>query len=500
MDMIFQGIMSGLSPVNLMFAFLGCGSGILFGALPGISSSMGVVLLLPFTYQMDGTAAIILLVSNFCGSTYGGSITSILFATPGTPESVMTVLDGHPMHKKGQGGKALGLAVSASVIGGLFSAIMMVILCVPLSKVAMEFGPAEYVALGILGLTAMAGLGSGSQLKTLISGFLGLVLATFGTDEITGTTRFNFGSAEFVNGVHFIPVMIGAFALSEVFMQAMEKHGGPQDLSVTERIKVEFMTWAEFLKYKWGILKSAVIGMVIGILPGTGGTIASVLAYSEAVRSSPDGDKFGTGMPEGVIAPETANNAATGGALVPTLTLGIPGSGTTAVILGAFIVHGMRPGPLLFTSQPTLLYAVFISMIIANLMLFWGGIYGVRLFAQVSRFPYYLQGPMILLLCFIGSYAMGVDIFNSWIMLLAGVIGFFMKKYGFNVAAMVLGLVLGSLIEENIRKMMIIADDDWSAFILRPIAGPIFLVAFGALLVPHVRKFMKARQSAKLAV
>jgi putative tricarboxylic transport membrane protein len=489
LDLILQGFMTGFEPMNLLYAFIGCASGLLFGALPGISSSMGVVLLLPFTYQMDGISAIILLVSNFCGSTYGGSITSILFATPGTPESVMTVLDGHPLHKKGQGGKALGLAVSASIYGGLFSAVMMVILCLPLSKVAMEFGPAEYVALGVLGLTAIAGLGSGSQLKTLISGMIGLVLATFGTDEITGATRFNFGSTSFVNGIHFIPVMIGAFALSEVFTQAMEKIV-KHDISVTQKIKVELMTWAEFLQYKWVLLKSAVIGMVIGILPGTGGTIASVLAYSEAVRSSKDGDKFGTGMPEGVIAPETANNAATGGALVPTLTLGIPGSGTTAVILGAFIVHGMRPGPLLFISQPTLLYAVFVSMIIANLMLIWGGIYGVRTFAQVSRFPYYIQGPMILLLCFVGSFAMGADLTNAWIMLVAGVAGFFIKKFGFNVAGVVLGLVLGSLVEENIRKMMIISDGDWSGLFLRPIAGPIFIVAFGALMFPHIKKLL----------
>lgn len=488
--------MTGLTPVNLLFAFLGCATGIIFGALPGISSAMGVVLLLPFTYGMEPTSAIILLVTNFCGSTFGGSITSILFATPGTPESVMTVLDGHPMHKKGQGGKALGLAVSSSVMGGLFSALMMVVLCVPLSKVAMEFGPAEYVALGILGVTAIAGLGSGSMLKTLISGCLGLVLATFGTDEITGTVRFSFGSSEFVNGVHFIPVMIGAFALSEVFMQAIElRQRNNQAQQYNTSIKVEFMSWAEFLRYKWVLLKSAVIGMVVGILPGTGGTIASVLAYSEVVRSSKEKEKFGTGMPEGVIAPETANNASTGGAMVPTLTLGIPGSGTTAVILGAFIMHGMRPGPLLFQMQPTLLYAVFISMIIANVMLFIGGIYGVKIFAQVSRFPYYLQGPLILLLCFVGSYALGVDIFNSWIMLVAGVVGFFMKKYKFNVAALVLGLVLGSLIEENIRKMMIISGDDWTVFFTRPIAGPIFLLAAAALLWPQIQNLIERRKA-----
>jgi putative tricarboxylic transport membrane protein len=492
MENILQGLIFALSPQNLLFSVLGCLSGILFGALPGISSAMGVVLILPFTYGMSGITAISTLAANFCGSTYGGSITSILFATPGTPEAVMTVLDGHPMHKQGKGGKALGLAVTASVLGGLFSTVMMVFLCIPLSKVALRFGPAEYAAMALLGITAITGLGSGSQLKTLISGTLGLALATFGTDEITGITRYNFGSTTFVNGVHFIPVMIGAFALSEVFVQAMEKIE-KHDIGTVKNIKVEFMSFAEFLKYKWTLLKSAIIGMVIGVLPGTGGTIASVLAYSSEVQSSKYPEKFGTGVPEGVIAPECANNAGTGGAMVPTLTLGIPGSGTTAVILGAFIMHGMRPGPLLFATQPTLLYAVFIAMIIANLLLAIGGIFGIKMFAQVSRLPYYIQGSVIVTLCFIGSYALSNDLGNVWIMLFAGVVGFFMKKYKFSVAGMVLGLVLGSLIEENIRKTLIITGENWLGLFLRPIAGPMFLVCLVTLLFPQIKGFFEKK-------
>jgi putative tricarboxylic transport membrane protein len=498
MDAIIQGFLFALSPSNLIFTILGCMSGIVFGALPGISSAMGVVLLMPFTYGMNGITAISMLVANFCGSTYGGSITSILFASPGTPESVMTVLDGHPMYKQGKGGKALGLAVSTSVIGGLFSTILMVFLCIPLSKVALLFGPAEYAGMAILGITAITGLGSGSQLKTLISGMLGLTLAAFGTDEVTGITRFDFGSTLFINGVHFIPVMIGAFALSEVFVQAMEKIE-EHDSSIIKGIKVEFLSWVEFWQYKWTILKSAVLGMIVGILPGTGGTIASVLAYGEAVRSSKTPEKFGTGMPEGVIAPETANNASTGGAMVPTLTLGIPGSGTTAVILGAFIMHGMRPGPLLFVTQPNLLYVVFVSMIIANVLLFIGGIFGIRAFSQVSRLPYYIQGSLIITLCFVGSYALSNDLGNVWIMLFAGVIGFFMKKYGFSVAGLVLGLVLGSLIEENIRKMLIITDGNWLGLFLRSIAGPIFLLCLITLLFPQLKKLFNKRADNKAA-
>lgn len=491
---ILGGFAYALKPINLLFSIVGCLSGILFGALPGISSAMGCVLLLPFTYGMEGVSAIILLVSNFCGSTMGGSITSILFATPGTPEAVMTVLDGHPMYKKGLGGKALGLAVSASVIGGLFSTFLMVFLCVPISKVALLFSPCEYVALGFLGLCAITGLGKGSMPKTIVSCIIGLVLATFGTDEITGVVRYSFGSTTFMNGVHYIPVMIGAFALSEVFAQATKKQE-KQDISVYKSVKVDFMTRQEFWKYKWLILKSAVIGMFVGILPGTGGTIASVLSYSEAVRSSDHPELYGTGIPEGVIAPETANNASTGGALVPTLTLGIPGSGTTAVILGAFTMHGLKAGPLLFMMQPKLLYAVFVAMFIANILLFFGGIYGVKAFAQVSRLPYFIQGSMIVLLCFVGSYALQNDIGSVWIMLFSGVVGFFFKKYGFNVAGLVLGLVLGDMIEENIRKAMIIANDRWSALFFRPIAGVIWLVCIFALCWPFIRTLIEKKRT-----
>ncbi|MBQ3830011.1 MAG: tripartite tricarboxylate transporter permease [Spirochaetales bacterium] len=493
MSNILGGFAYALQPINLLYSILGCMSGILFGALPGISSAMGCVLLLPFTYGMDGIAAIILLVSNFCGSTMGGSITSILFATPGTPEAVMTVLDGHPMYKKGLGGKALGIAVSASVIGGLFSTFLLVFLCVPISKVALLFSPCEYVALGCLGLCAITGLGKGSMPKTLASCLLGLALATFGTDEITGIVRYSFGSTTFMNGIHYIPVMIGAFALSEVFVQATKKQK-KQDLSVYKSVKVQFMTRKEFWQYKWLILKSAVIGVFVGVLPGTGGTIASVLSYSEAVRSSKNPEMFGTGIPEGIIAPETANNASTGGALVPTLTLGIPGSGTTAVILGAFTMHGLKAGPLLFMMQPKLLYAVFIAMFIANVLLLVGGIWGVKAFAQVSRFPYFIQGTMIVMLCFIGSYALQNDLGSVWIMLISGIVGFFFKKYGFSVAGMVLGLVLGSMIEENIRKAMIIANDNWAALFFRPIAGVIWLVCIFALCWPFIRSMLEKKK------
>ena len=488
MENVIQGFLFALHPQTLIFIIIGCAFGIVSGALPGISAAMGVILLLPFTFGMDGITAISMLVACFAASTWGGTITAVLFATPGTPDSVMTVLDGYPLHQQGKGGKALGLTISASVIGGLLSGFLMLFLSVPLSRVGLAFSPVEYAAISLLGLTAIAGLGAGgSVLKTLISGCLGIALATFGTCGITGVIRFGFGSTFFMSGIHFIPVMIGAFALSEVYTQAM-KERKVYDASVTKNIKVEFMTFAEFMQYKGTIFRSAVIGMFIGILPGAGGTIASILAYGEAVRNSKTPEKFGTGMFEGVIAPETSNSAASGGSMVPTMTLGVPGSGTTAVILGAFIMHGMRPGPLLFTTQPTILYSVFVALIVSYLLLFVGGIWGVRAFAQVSRLNYYSQGSIIVALCFLGTFALNNDLSNVWVMVIAGFVGYILKKYGFSVPALVLGMVLGPLIEGGFRRGIIITGGNWLDVFLRPIAGPIFLLCLIFVFLPQLKK------------
>ncbi len=478
MEHLLAGFGVALSPWNLCVIVLGCTTGIFFGALPGISSAMGCVLLLPFVYGANPVSGLLLLTSAFCGATYGGSVTSILFNTPGTPEAVMTTLDGYPLHKQGRGGKALGTAISASVMGGLFSTIVMLLVAPPLAKIALSFGPAEYMALALLGLTAISGL-SRNTVKALIACCVGLLLATFGADDIAGIERFTFDTELLLNGVHFIPVMIGAFAVAEVFEQ-IARRTNVQAFKM-ENIKIELMTLAEIWHQKWLLLRSAVLGVIIGILPGTGGSIASVLAYGEAVRTSRHPERFGTGVIEGVIAPETANNASTGGAMVPTLTLGIPGSGTTAVMLGAFIMLGLRPGPLLLREQPVLLYAIFVGMFIANILLFWGGFLFVRVFSQLSRFPYAIQAPIILMLCFVGSYALKNDIGDVWVMLAFGVIGFYLRRHGFSVAGLVLGLVLGDLAEEGLRKAMLLSQGEWLRIFLRPVAGPIFVLCVFAL-------------------
>lgn len=492
LESLILGFQTVFLPLNLILVILGTMSGIIFGALPGISSAMGCVLLIPFTYKMGPISAMVLLTSAFCGSTYGGSITSILFGAPGTPSNVMTVLDGYPLKEQGRGGEALGIAISCSVIGGLFSVLMLFLIALPLSKVAMKFGPPEYLALAILGLTAISSLGSKYQLKALISACIGLILATIGADLITGIERFTFDSSLLINGVHFIPVMIGAFAVSEVFNQI-------SGLTKTEAlevkpVKVKLMNWSTFLKTKWLILKSAILGVLVGILPGTGGTIASIIAYSEAVRTSNHPERFGKGEIEGVIAAETANNASTGGALIPTITLGIPGSGTTAVMLGAFIIHGLRPGPLLISTQPNLFYSILAGMFIANILLLFGGYFGIKMITQISYFPYAIQGTIILLLCIIGSYALNNDIGNVWVMLISGITGFFFKKCEFPIAPLILGLVLGELAEQSLRQSLLVFGGEWLPIFLRPVSGTIFIIVLISLTYPYIRNYLRYRK------
>ncbi len=494
MDVQFlaEGFQTIIQPGNLVLIFAGMLIGVLFGALPGISSSMGIVLMLPFTYYMGVLPSIILLVALYAGGAYGGSITAILFNTPGTPESVATTFDGYPMTQQGKAGRALGLAISASAFGGVFSAIIMLFLAPPLSKIALHIQSAEYFALALLGLMVIASIGSKSPLKAGISGILGILLAMIGLDPIMGKERFTFDSIYLMNGVEFIPIMIGAFALAEVFNQVIERSENANNHKDT-KVSMETIKIIQLLKYKWVLLKSAIIGTLIGILPGTGGSIASIVSYGEVMRSSKNKKQFGEGAEEGVIAPETSNNAAAGGAIIPTLVLGIPGSPTTAVILAALVLQGLQPGPQLMSAQPLLLYCIFFSMLIASITVLIGGRIGVKAFAATLKLPYYILGPFIVILSIIGSYAVSNDMFQVYIMVLFGVIGYFMKKFNFSPAAMILGLVLGLMMEENFRRHLLVTGGDFLSFFTRPLSLIIIIIAVAALFLPMLPKKKKQK-------
>ncbi len=484
-EQLLRGVVLILDPLNFMAFFTGFVAGVIIGALPGLTSPMGVALLIPFTYAMDPIPALAMLTALYCGGTFGGSISAILVRAPGTPAAAATTFDGYPLAQKGQAGKALGTACISSSIGGLFSILVLILLAPQLAAFALRFGPAEYFALSLFGLSMLSSISAHSTLKNLIGGLTGVLLAMVGIEEISGFSRFDFGLPELMHGISFVPVMIGLFAGSEVFRQ-VARTGRAQLL--TRNVSITLPSWAEIKQMRGTMLRSSLIGTYIGILPAEGGTIASFIGYNEAKRFSKHPEKFGTGILEGVAAPETANNAATGGAMVPTLALGIPGSGTTAVILGAMMIQGLRPGPLLFIQHADLVYAIFVAMFLANLIFLVVGLGGAKIFAQVVRVPTYLLTPIIMVLCVVGSYALNNNIADVWIMIACAVVGFYMGRHGFSAAPIVLGLVLGPLIEVNFRRALIIFSNDVTPFLTRPYSALFLFLTVLGLSWPYLRQ------------
>ncbi len=491
---LYLGLMTILQPMNLLAVFFGVLSGIIIGALPGLTSPMGVALLIPFTYTMPKVPAICMLVALYCGGTYGGSIAAILVHAPGTPAAAATTFDGYPLAQKGQAGKALGMACVSSGLGGLFSVIVLILLAPVLADIAIKFGPPEYFALAIFGLSMISSLGSKSVLKNLIGGTIGVLIACVGMDEISGFGRFDFGITHLMDGISFIPVMIGLFAATEVFRQS---EIGIKKVVVDRKISGLLPTWQDIKNVKTTLIRSGLIGTFIGILPAEGGTVASFIGYNEAKRFSKHPEKFGTGILEGVAAPECANNSATGGAMIPTMALGIPGSGTTAVILGALLVHGMRPGPLLFLQHTDVVYSVFVGMFVANLMFLGLGLGGAKVFSQILRVPNYVLSPIILVLCIVGTYALHNNMADVWIMLICGIIGYKMREYGFAAAPIVLGVVLGELIEISLRRSLIVFENNPFVFLTRPWSAAFIILTILGLCSPAIRTWIENRGQRK---
>ncbi len=490
---ILMGFNAIFEPMNLLAVLGGVISGMTIGALPGLSATMGAALIVPFTFFMAPIPAIAMLSALYCGATYGGSISAILVNTPGTPAAAVTTLDGYELSKQGHAGKALGTAVIASGLGGLFSVVVLIFVAPQVAEMALQFADPEYFSLAIFGVSMVANISSGNELKNMIGGLLGIFLATVGMDALTGFHRFTFGFSSLTSGVNFIPVMIGLFAFAEILRQAQTHI----ETTTSTEISGLLPSFSELWPLKWSMLRSAVIGTFVGILPAEGGTVASFIGYNEAKRWSKDSDKFGTGLLEGVAAPETANNAATGGAMVPTLTLGIPGSSTTAVILGGLMIQGLRPGPLLFATQPKFVYSIFVAMGLANLLFLVIGLGGAKIFANVTKIPVYILNPIVLVLCIIGSYSLGNNVADVWIMIVAGVIGFVIKKVGFSPAPIVLGLVLGGLIETSFRRAMSIYDSNFLVFFTRPFSAIFLVLALLSISWPFIHKTIKHRRESK---
>lgn len=484
LDYLFAGILSVFQPTTFLMVVVGVFIGVLAAALPGLTGSMAIALLIPLTFGLEPSQAIAMCAAIYLGAQYGGAITAILIKVPGSPAAAATVLDGYPLAQKGQAGKALGVAVTSSALGGIFGVIILTLFAPPLAKVALRFGPAEYFALGLFGLSVVSSLATKSLVKGLISALLGLVLATLGLDIISGYARFTFGILLLRDGIHFIPLMIGLFAISEVF-NSVAKRMKEALPSKTAALKLPSL---REIKMLWKtLLRSSGIGAFIGILPGTGGTISSFIAYNEAVRWSKEPQKFGTGVIEGVAAPEAANNAGCGGAMIPLLTLGIPGSATTAVMLGAFMIHGIRPGPFLFQHHVDVVYTIFAAMFIANFLMLGMGIYGSKLFARAVLIPYGVLAPIILVLASIGSFAIRGSMMDLGIMFVAGLIGFVMMNHGFPLAPMVLGVILGPIAENGLRRALLITSGDVIPIFTKPIVLVLLVLSLISFLFPIVR-------------
>jgi len=468
-----------------LILLLGTLFGLILGVLPGLGPTTGGALILPFTMTLEPLSAIILLTSIYCAGTYGGAITAILINTPGTPAAAATCLDGYPLAQKGEAARALGMATFGSAFGGIFSVIVLVLFAPILANIAYEFGQPEYFALAIFGLTMLASIGEGSPVKNLLAGAFGILLSTVGKDIMTSVDRFTFGAGQLTEGIGFIPVVVGLFAISEMLVQSTLTN---QIFKRVAMKAVKLPTKEDFKYCFKTILRSSGIGSFIGILPAEGGTVASLIGYSEAKRWSKNPSKFGKGAIDGIAGAETANNAATGGAMVPTLALGIPGSATTAVILTGMIIHGLRPGPDLFKEQPEFLYGIFGSMFFANILFFIMGFFGAKLFARITLIPSRLLWPMIFVLSVCGTYSLNQSFSDVLLMIIFGVIGFVLRKFGFSVVPIIIGLILGQLVELTLRQSLVIFDGNYLLFFTRPIVVTFFVLSVIALSFPYLKK------------
>ncbi len=487
----YLGFLNALSPENLVALLGGMFAGTVGGAIPGISGTMMVAIIIPLTYGMDPTAAIIFLIGIYVGSVYSGSITAILFRIPGAPEAVATTLDGYELNKKGQAAEALGVSIFSSATGGLFATLVLMFLSPQLAQVALTFGPAEFFAACVMALTVISSLGGKSVLKALFCGLLGLFFATIGIDSMSGVERFTFGSMTLMTGISFVPALIGLFAISEVLRQT-EKF--LQIKAGKQKVKAKMPSFHLIRQLKNTLFRSSIIGTIIGILPGIGATTAALVSYSEAVRWSKEPEKFGTGIFEGVAAPEAANNAGAVGTLVPFLTLGIPGGANTALLIGAFIIHNLRPGPLLFVKKPLFIYTIFAGVFLSNFLIIILGKLFIRYFVKVVELPYTILGPAIIILSIVGSFAVRNNMGDVLLMFGFGLMGYFLEKYGYPITPMVIGLVLGPITESELRRAMLLSNNDPLYLISRPISAALLASAVFFIFFPLLRKYWQSRR------
>jgi len=485
--MIESIISAAVAVVNLKAILViveGVALGIVVGAMPGLSATLGVALASPITFGMDPLQGLMLLLGIYVGAVYGGSISAILLGIPGTPAAVATVLDGHPMAKRGEAGRAIGFSTISSFIGGLIGVFILLILAEPISRFGLAFGEREYCALGMLALTAVAQLSGKSLLKGIFSVGIGLFVATIGIDEIHGIPRFTFDNVNLLGGIPYIPVMIGLFAIPETLINIEQISSIRPVFPPVESVIPPWRTFAGLFR---PIFRSSLIGTAIGAIPGTGADIGAIIAYSQGKSMAKRPDLFGTGYPEGIVCPESANNGATGGAMVPLLTLGVPGGAVTAIMLGAFMVHGLQPGPLLMINNKELVYALVFGMAFANVVMVVLGLSMAKFFGKVSRMPPALLSPIIMLLCVSGAFSMRNNWFDVYVMGISGVLGYAMIKTNIPRAPLVIGMILSGMIESNFARSVMLCQDNPLQF-FTPISTLLLLLSAAPFAKPWIVK------------
>jgi len=475
MELILQAIATVFQPVNFLLTLLGVLVGTMFGAIPGLTATLAIALLSPLTFNMEPISAMLLLLGIYAGGMYGGSITAITIRAPGAPANAAVVDDGYALTMQGKGGIAIGISNVAGVIGGLMSCIAMIFLSPLLAKFALLFGPAEYFSVAVFGLTAVFAVSGDSFIKGVFSALLGLLFATVGYDPILPFVRFNYGVPELSRGLSFLPAVIGMFAFAEVYRLVLEYQGEENhEIVKVDRIMPNLQEMKETMRF---MIRGGILGVLIGILPGAGGTIASYVAYGDVQRNTKHPELIGKGSLEAIAGPESANNAVTGGAMIPMLTLGIPGDSVTAVLLGAMMIQGIQPGPLLFKQHMDIVYPIFAGMILSNLALLFIGILVVKPFSKIATIKKPLLISFLMIFGVIGAFASSGSIFDVLVAMAFGVLGFFMDRFNFPVAPTVLAMILGPLVENSLRQAMITSNNSITIFFTRPISVFFLLLA-----------------------
>lgn len=479
-DNILLGLTNVILPANLLAIVVGTVLGLFVGAMPGLSATMAIALLLPLTFGMDAATGISMLASLYLAAMYGGSIAAILIRTPGTPAAAATVVDGYPMAMAGKAGQALGVSLTASFIGGTLSAFALMTIAPTLGLLVLEFGPVEIFAVAVLGITIIASLSQGSTIRGLFAGVFGLLISEVGMDIVTGTPRFTYGVINLFDGVPFTVALIGLFSVPQAIRLIQSDDGlGGLVSKVTDRM---LPTMKEFRRLLPNIVRSSGIGIITGLVPGAGGDTACWFAYNEAKRFSKFKEKFGTGISDGIAAPEAANNAVVGGALVPTIALGIPGSSSTAVLMGALMVHGILPGPNLMTEHADVTYTLIWAVLFANFALLVVGLAFTRVSVYVTQVPNKIIAPIIIVLCIIGSFAINNSVFDVGLMMIFGVIGYIFDRLKIPTAPMVLGLILGSMLDNSLHQSLLISDGSFMIFVDSPISAGLLAIALWSII------------------